>query len=333
MQVITGRICKFLHDSVGGVNGFSLDITVDICFPSDQAARVLAVVRAGSRVEIHARMRGGLTGGACAEARFITNVDSGQSVDLPDPPTPHSPEVSTYVYASPREETPLAPAFETVLALQSSATSSDVAGEIERAHSGLHRIQAILVYLNMTNQKTSSLNEYLDEAEHTFVQALSRYEARDFEGARECVAASGGLSRLIEILISRTIRSNADHPKFMPSPPEHAIARGEKEAAQNDLDGVERLLARVRWVTENGTLPSEDRAQVQRLSSWGGRFCHWARRFLDTGALEDATEFAQAAGAAVSSADHLCKKCYVTQSVASQPASASNKFVPGRFQY
>jgi hypothetical protein len=324
MQIITGRICKLLQGSAGEVNGFSLDIAVDICFPPDQATRVLAAVTVGSRVEIHARMRGNLTGEACADARFITNLDSGESVNLPVPPTPHSPEVSTYVYASPREATPLAPAFEPVLGLQSLATSGDVAGEIERAHSGLHRIQAILVHLNLTHQKNSRLSEYLDEAEHTFVQALTRYEARDFEGARECVAASSGLSRLVEILISRTIRSNTDHPKFVPSPPEHPVARDEKEAAQHDLDRVERLLARVRWVTENGTLPSGDRAQVERLSSWGERLCHRAHRFLDTGSLEDAMELAQAAGAAVCSADHLCKMCYVTRGVAPQPASASN---------
>ncbi len=311
MQVITGRICELLHDSAGEVNGFSLDIAVAIRFPSDQATGVLAVVTVGSRVEIRARMRGGLTGEAYADARFITNLDTGQSADLPAPPTPHSPEVSTY--APPRSETPLAPAFETAFALRSLATSSDVADEIERAHDGLHRIQAILVYLNMTNQESSGLREYLDEAEHTFVQALTRYEARDFERARECVAASRDLSRLVEILISRTIRSNTGHLKFVASPPEHVSARNDKELAQHDLDRVERLLARVRWVTENGTLPSQDRAQVERLASWGERLCHWARRSLDTGAMDDAMELAQAAGAAVCSADHLCRKCYVIQ--------------------
>jgi hypothetical protein len=324
MQIIRGRICKLLRGSVGEVDGFSLDIAVDICFSSDQATRVLAVVSVGSRVEIRARMRGDLTGEACADARSITNLDSGQSVDLPVPPTPHSPEVSTYVYGSPRKDTPLAPAFETALGLQSLATSSDVAGEIDRAHSGLHRIQAILVHLKMTHQKNSRLSEYLDEAEHTFVQALIRYEARDFEGARECVAASSGLSRLVEILISRTIRSNTDHPKFVPSPPEDLVARDEKEATQHDLDRVERLIARVRWVTENGTLPSGHRAQVERLASWGERLCHRAHRFLDTGSMEDAMELTQAAGAAVCSADHLCRMCYVTRGVAPQRASASN---------
>lgn len=324
MQIITGRVCKLLQNSAGDVQGFSLDISLDIHFPSDQATRVLAIVTVGSHVQVHASVRENLASEARADAMFVTNLDSRQSVDLSTPPTPHSPEVSTYIYAPPRKETPLAPALETGCEAQPIATASDVAHQIEQAHERLHRVQAILVYLNMTNQKNSGLSEYLDEAEHTFVQALSRYEARDFEGAREYVAASSGLSRLVEILISRTFCLNASHWKLVPPASEHVPARDDRESAQHDLERVERLLARVRWVTENGTLTSEDRTQVERLSSWGERLCQWAHRLLDAGAIEDAIEFAQAAGAAICSAEHLCRECYVTRSAAPQPFSASN---------
>jgi len=83
---------------------------------------------------------------------------------------------------------------------------------------------------------------------------------------------------------------------------------------------IEALLARVQWVTQHGTMPSEDRAQVERLSSWSERLCRWARRLLETGSTQDGIEFAQAADAAVYSAEHLCRKCYVTRS--SDPHSA-----------
>lgn len=324
MQIITGRICKLLHDSVGEVNGFSLDTGLDVRFPPERAARVLTVVTAGSRVEIHARMRVGRVGDDCADVKFVTNLDSGQSVDLSPPPTSHSPEVSTYIYAPPRKETPLAPALETGCEFQPLATASDVAHRIEQAHERLHRIQVFLMYLKMTNQKNSGLSDYLDEAEHTFVQAVSRYEARDFEGAREYVAASSDLSRLVEILISRTFSLNPSQSKFVPPLTDHVSACDDRASAQRDLDRIERLLSRVQWVTENGTLSSEDCNQVKRLSSWGERLCQWAHRLLDADAIEDAIEFAQAAGAAICSAEHLCRECYVTRSADPQPLSASN---------
>lgn len=323
MQIVTGRPSKLLHDSAGAINGFSLDTGLEVRFPPDQAPRVLAVVTAGSRVEIHARMRGGPVGDDCADAVFVTNLDSRQSIDISVPPTPHSPEVS-YIHAPQRKEAPLDPALETGCELQPIATASAVAHQIEQAHERLHRIQAILVYLNMTNQENTGLSKYLDEAEHTFVQALSRYEERDFEGAREYVAASSDPSRLVEILISRTFCLNASHSEFMPPPPEHVSARDDRESAQRYLDRVERLLSRVQWVTENETLSSEDRTQVKTLSSWGERLCQWAYRLLDVGAIEDAVEFAQAAGAAISSVEHLCSECYVARSAPPQPLSASN---------
>jgi hypothetical protein len=324
MQIITGRICKLLHDSAGAVNGLSLDTGLEVRFPPDRAARVLAVVTAGSRVEIYARMREGLGADTWADATLVTNLDSRQYIDLSIAPTPHSPEVSSYVYAPSRKLTPLVPALETGLQLQPIATASDVAHEIEQARERLHRIHTILLYLKMTNQKNSGLSEYLDEAEHTLVQALSRYEARDFEAAREYVAASSDLSDLVEILISRFFGVNTSHWKFVSPASEHVHGRHDRESAQQRLDRVERLLARVQWVTENGTLSSEDRTQVERFSSWGNRLCQWARRLLDAGAMEDAVEFAQAAGAAIGSAQHLCRECYVTRRVRLQPLSTSN---------
>lgn len=103
-----------------------------------------------------------------------------------------------------------------------------------------------------------TIGQYLDEAKHTYVQALSRYQARDLEGAREFAGASSSLSRVVEILISRVCHSNSNYPRLVPLPPDHVPARGNTGVAQHDLERVGRLLARIRWVTENGTLPSED---------------------------------------------------------------------------
>jgi hypothetical protein len=139
MQISTGRVCKVLHDAVGHVNGFSLDSGLDVRFPPDRAASVFAVVTPGFHVEIHARMRKGLVGEAYADARFVTNLDSRRYVDLHASATPPGPEVSTVIYAAPRKETPLAPAFETMREIQPLATANEVADEIEQAYDGFHR--------------------------------------------------------------------------------------------------------------------------------------------------------------------------------------------------
>ncbi len=189
---------------------------------------------------------------------------------------------------------------------------------MEQAYDALHRTQAMLAYLKMIRQEKTEIGDYLDEAKHTYVQALTRYQARDFEGAREFAAASGNLSQMVEILISRTFHLSSDYPKLVPIPPEHVLDRNDLGAARSELDRIQQLLARIHWVMANGTLPSEDREQVRKLSVWGADLRRWALRLLDAGAPSETLEFVRAADAAVSSAEHLCKKCYVTRAADSR---------------
>lgn len=80
MQIIKGRISRFLNDSAGEVYGFSLDIAEDVYFPSDQAARVLAAVSVGSRVLIRIAALENVAGVTCANAIHVANLDSGHSL-------------------------------------------------------------------------------------------------------------------------------------------------------------------------------------------------------------------------------------------------------------
>ena len=328
MQIITGRICRLLHNSADEVNGFALDSGVDVHFPPDGANHVLAIATAGSLVEVHARQRGNLAGDVRMDAIFISNLDSKRSSSLYPPTTPCRLEVSTGVAPPPHTTVPLAPTLQNLseplysehAAPQPLATRNNVADEMEQAYDVMHRTQAMLAYLKTMKQEESIIYQYLDEAQHTYVQALSRYQARDFEGAREFAEASSSLSRAIEILISRNFHSNTNYPKLVPPPPEHFP---DTETAQHDLDRIERLLARIHWVTENGTLPSEDRTQVRKLSSWSETLHRRARRLLESGTMEDAIEFARAADATACSAEHLCKKCYVTRGADSRSAAAA----------
>lgn len=197
----------------------------------------------------------------------------------------------------------------------SRATKHDAATGLEHAYDGLHRTQAILAYLNIMQRQVHGISQFHDEAKHTYEQALSWYEAQEYEGAREFSAASRCLSRVVEIVISRTLRSDTGYPSVVPPPPEHSSACGDARHVRHELRDVEAILSRIRWLLDNGTLPLEDRTQVRRIASWGEAFHQQSRRMYRSGSLDDADELAQAANAAAHSAEHICRKWYVVQAI------------------
>jgi len=201
------------------------------------------------------------------------------------------------------------------------ATSDDAAAGIERAYDGLHRIQAILAYLNIVKQQVPGISQFLDEAKHTYEQALSRHETQDFEGAREFAAACRCLSRVVEVVISRTLRSDACYPSLVSPPPEHSSTFGESSRVQEDLKEVQSVLSRIHWLLERGTLPLEDRTQVRRIASWGDAFYQQTRRMYHSGSLEDAIELVEAANSAAHSAEHICRNWYVAHTVTRRGAA------------
>jgi hypothetical protein len=327
MKIITGRISGLLNNSAGEIDGIILDNGRRVRFSPNHAGRVLAIATAGSRVEVELSARNNPDGDTDADAFRIVNLDSQQLATLYASPSPNSPEASTDFCLPPGTAAPLAPS--SVHGVEASRSDhaapeawiirKQVVEEIEQAHETLHRIEAMLAHFKMIKQEQFAISQYLDEAKHTYLQALSRCQAHDFEAAREFAAASSSLSRVVDIFISRTFHSNTDRPSLVPCSAEHGATCGDENAARNDLDRVERSLVRIRWVTENGTLPSEDRDRVQKLSLWSANLQRWARCLLENGVTEEAIDFAQAADAVACSAEHLCKECYVTRGTAAAP--------------
>jgi hypothetical protein len=119
-------------------------------------------------------------------------------------PTANSPEASLNC-APPHEKAPLAPASKPIGGSSHSAGADDVTREIDRAYDGLHRTQAMLMYLTITNRERPEVDEYFEEAQHAYVRALCRYEVLDFESAREFAAVSTNLVCVLEILIANCI--------------------------------------------------------------------------------------------------------------------------------
>ena len=192
---------------------------------------------------------------------------------------------------------------------------NDAARSIGLAYDSLHRIQAILAYLHIIKHRVPGISQFLDEAKHTYEQALARFAACDFNGAKEFAEASGSLSRVVDIVMARTLRSDNTLPSLVPPPPDHLVVPPEPEHVEEDLAQAETVLSRIHWVLENGTLPPEDRAQVRKIASWGDTFYKQAQHTYRDAVLEDAAEFAQAALAGAYSAEHVCRKWYVSHPV------------------
>ena len=182
---------------------------------------------------------------------------------------------------------------------------------IERGYNGLHRLQAVLAYLKVMKRDVPGIGQILEEVQHTYQQALSRYDAEDFGRALEFASASECLSGAVEIVISRTLRYDTSYPSLVPPPAKYSSDSCDLGSLEDELNDLEAVIARIHWLLENGTLPLDDRTQVRKILSWGDAFYCEVRRSRQSGTVEDATELIQAASAAAHSAEHVCRQWYV----------------------
>ena len=198
------------------------------------------------------------------------------------------------------------------------AVQNEAAAGIGKAYDRLHRLQAILAYLHIMKRQVAGIGQFLDEAKHTYEQALSRYEARTFAAASEFAAASASLSRVVEIIMGRTLRSDTSFPSLVPPPPEHFSPSMDSIHVEENLAEAESVLSRIQWLLQNGTLPLEDRTQVRKIASWGDALYKQAMHMYRQAAIRDAFELAEAALIGAHSAEHICRKRYVGQAAHAQ---------------
>lgn len=349
MIFISGRVAGLIHDEGGTLKGLSLDDGREVRFSGEFGELVSTLISEGSSVAIKAEPQFNGSHEPHYYARVITNLDSKQRVTLPAHKAkgkpgmqPNKPPLETASLAPLSQakvggtsegapnanpnlhgakladrQLPPGPYFRHFLndprPSHENTTEfqrDDSARSIGIAYDSLHRIQAILAYLHILRYRVPGISQFLDEVKHTYVQALAKFEAADFASAKEFALASGSLARIVEIVVARTLRSDNTLPSLVPPPPRPHGAITEPDHVEEDLATAESVLARIHWVLENGTLPSEDRAQVRKIASWGDAFFRQAQRTYRDSVLEDASEFAQAALAGAHSAEHVCRKWY-----------------------
>jgi hypothetical protein len=354
MEIVYGRVREALPATDGEISGFVIDGGLEVHFPKDSARQVADLVPLGSRLEICGAPYRGPSGDPHIEAKFITNLDSKQSVNLQNPPPPKEPEMSSlcaspYTEAAslappategtndtenslrrktsgrvPAERKPQTNIQPTNLRSQTSLKDmTDSAGghtrtdedgaarSIELAYDGLHRSQALLAYVKIVDLQAPDVSQMFDESRHTYQQAVSSYQKQDYAVASEFAAASGELSRSVEVVVSRILRVNSSYPTLVPYPPGNQTGIASSSETEANLNRVGKLLARIHWLVNNGTLPSEDRAQVRKIASWSDVFYAKGRQGLQVGAIIEASYFINAAEALAHSAEHVCKQDYI----------------------
>ena len=187
---------------------------------------------------------------------------------------------------------------------------------IELAYDGLHRSQALLAYVKIIDLQAPDVSQMFEESRRTYQQAVSSYQRQDYAVASEFAAASGELSRSVEVAVSRILRVDASSPTLVPYPPGNQPAVTTSGEMEGSLNRVGKLIARIHWLVNNGTLPLEDRAQVARIASWSDIYYAKGRQSFHTGAIVEASYFINAAEALAHSAEHVCKQDYIAHAPA-----------------
>jgi len=344
MQTVSGQIARFLGDPRAGLQGFVLDSGHTVCFPAEQGHLVSLLVHIGSRVGIEGVFHPGDPGEEYWEPALMTNLDSQGSLTfltpnrtagpgMPADATTPNPTAASLVQGGlsgsngaiseaeaaqvPPASPPTSDSHPPPHHAQKAVSRNDAAAAVGESYDRLHRVQAIVAYLRIMKRNVPGIGQLLDEAKHTYEQALSRFHARSFVASAEFAAASASLSRVVEILISRSLRSDSGLPSLVPPPPDLYSYCGDSTNVEADLHEAEFVLSRVHWLLERGTLPLEDRTQVRKIASWGDALYKQAQHAYHHVSLPDAVELAQAALAGAHSAEHVCRKWYVGQTARS----------------
>ena len=331
MQTITGEVCKFLEDGNGELNGLVLNSGQEVRFPANHGHLVLLVAVPGSQITVEGILCPDGHEGNFLDAILITNDDTQRTVTLEAPIPQGEPGMPSAAGANPRTSLAspsegeagsvqevtqdVSAAGDVARSTPGTANSrSSAANHIGQAYDGLHRIHAILAYLHIMKRQVAGIHQFLDEAKHTYEQAISRYESRSFEAASELAEASRNLSRIVEIVIGRTLRADTSFPTLVRRPPELTSSSVDSGHVEEDLALVESLLTRIHRLLESHKLPLEDQTQARKIASWGDALYHQAQRMYHEFAFLDAAELAQAALAGANSAEHVCRKWIVGHS-------------------
>jgi hypothetical protein len=204
-----------------------------------------------------------------------------------------------------KQESPLAPSLAPTMEREScDCDEVRAVAQIDKAHERLHRIQTMLAFLAGGETAMQRVTDCLDEAKHTYMEAIARCATREFDRAYSFAAASHSFSLAVEVIISRGLDvlpafGNACKARAVP-----AATLNSRGEARWELSRIVQRAHEVRRSAEEVASSCEVR-RIGRICSWAESQCHWSDRLFDAGADQDALESMRAAEAAVFAVGHL----------------------------
>ncbi len=180
------------------------------------------------------------------------------------------------------------------------ATQEEAAGAVQRAYDGISRA----AMLQASSNAGVNISSLISQSKGAYQEALSRYQANDYPGAREEAMASTDLSRAAEELAASGNASN--ERAGVPAPPASSATREDSMRARRDVQNLGYRLGVVSQPQSSSeTAPANVASQAKALLSTSETLLKEAQAALSQNQAQRAIHLAHAGDALTHVAEHL----------------------------
>jgi hypothetical protein len=189
----------------------------------------------------------------------------------------------------------------------------DVQDSMQRAYDGLNRSTALVEALKGAPAGGVSLSVLIADGKAFYQEALSRYQAFDYIGARELAAAANDLARAAETMAVSSIGSG--NAAGINAPPSQSGIAGEAFRANDEIARAGSTILQVQSVgSYANVVPAETSRRVRDLLNLSQQLQQRAQSSLSQGPRE-ASAAARASDAIAHAADHLQNRYLIASGV------------------
>jgi hypothetical protein len=195
------------------------------------------------------------------------------------------------------------------------ATQEEAAAAVQRAYDGITRVS---ILGNAASVVGVNMNTLITESKSAYQEALSRYQANDYVGAREQAMASADLARASEELAMST--GVGASQAGIPAPPVAAANPEDNLRATRDVQNLSyRLSAMGTNLNSATSVPAATASQAKSLLAMSQQLQQQAQSLLSQNQLERAIRLAHAGDASTHVAEHLENRYLIAAGIAPIP--------------
>lgn len=199
------------------------------------------------------------------------------------------------------------------------ATQEEAAAAVQRAYDGIARVR---VLGNGSSVAGLNVNTLIAESKSAYQEALSRYQANGYVGAREQAMASADLARASEELAMST--GVGASQAGVPAPPVAAANPEDSLRAMRDVQNLSyRLSAVGNTLNSASSIPAATASQAKSLLAMSQQLLQRAQSLLSQNQPEHAIRLARAGDALTHVAEHLENRYLIAAGIVPTPPSSS----------